>query len=47
MSLQCNACPQAGESFGEAVVLTTVYVGEIRDGLRDLGKRIREMGVYL
>jgi len=31
----------------EAVTLTTVYVSELREGLRDLGKRIREMGVYL
>jgi len=27
--------------------VTTVYVGEIREKLKDLGRRIREMGVYL
>ncbi len=38
---------RALKSFEEDAGLTTVYVSEIREGLRELGKRIREMGVYL
>lgn len=28
-------------------VMTTLYVSEIRERLQELGKRVREMGVYL